>query len=181
MPVPWASLVQTGSIPSDREGSEKGVSGLQLWEMGGILGRSLRGGSSLCSQPTEGERNLALRTKQSNTFPLPTLREQVLPIPPKGFAWTVDWLISICMALNSFCGRQKLSCQECHRADGLPEDAESSRLKDVKEVTGSVDWGTRTIDYKGDEVRQSKTADSSTLNWSSTRESFEQIPRFPQG
>ena len=47
---PDQSLMKAGRKPSDREGSKKGVMGMQLWEMGLTLGQSLRGSISLCSQ-----------------------------------------------------------------------------------------------------------------------------------
>ena len=85
------------NIPSDREG---GFFALQPAHGGGKYPK-------------------APRTKQTDTFRLPTLRGQLLPILLEELAWTVDWLISICMSLNSFWGRQKLLCQERHRADGV--------------------------------------------------------------
>ena len=77
------------------------------------------------------------------------------------------WLVErdLHCALNSFWGCPDPTLQEQHQADdrpavsrilrGLANDV--ARLKEVKEVTESFDWGdffrTRTIDYKGDEVK----------------------------
>ena len=79
-PQPGATLMNTGYFPSDLEGSIKGVIGLQVWEMGRILGASLRGSLSLCSQPTEGDDRISEPPKQAHTLPLPTHRELVSPL-----------------------------------------------------------------------------------------------------
>ena len=146
-------LVQSGSIPADLGGSKKGVCGMRLQEMGSILGESLREVMLLCSQPTGGESRVGVHLKQTDTFPLPTLRELLLPLLSEEHAWTVDWLRGICVALNSFWGCPDPTLQEQHRADdrpavskmqarilrGLANDV--ARLKEVQEVTESFDWG----------------------------------------
>ena len=163
------SLDDTRRKPLDREGSQKGVMGLQLWEMGLTLGESLRGSISLCSQPTEGGEQSREGRQSLSTFPLPTRRELVAPIVSREDAWTVDWLCAICNALNSLWGCSKSVTQEQGQEEGTSAVSETqarivrglaeevTRLKEVREVTEAFDWGdffrTRTIDYKGDEVK----------------------------
>ena len=159
--------MRPGSIPADRDG--KGVRGMQLFEMGGILGESLRSVSSLCSQSTGRGSREEVHVKQTSTFPLPTDRELILQVIPEDHAWTVEWLRCMCMALNSFWGCPDQTLQEQPSGDqrrsatkmqarilrGLMEDV--TRLKEVEEVTETFDWGdffrTRGIDHKGDEVK----------------------------
>ena len=94
-------------------------------------------------------------------------------------------LLSLCMALNSMWGCHSNFGQEENGAHhlrpvtkmqarilaGLVEDV--ARMKEVKETTPGFEWGeffrTRSIDYKGDEV---KTA--LKFNWSNIK------PALPQ-
>ena len=167
--MPAESLLKAGCTPSDLGGSQKGVIGKQLWEMGKILGQSLRGSLSLCSQPTEGVEQGEKQSKASSTFPLPTRRELVAPLLLGEEAWAVDWVCAVCMGLNSLWG-----CSNAMAQDHGPEEGaaavsamqarliqgltkEVTRLRDIREVTETFDWKdffrTRTIDYKGDEVK----------------------------
>ena len=147
---PNQSLMKAGRKPSDREGSQKGVMGMQLWEMGLTLKQSLRGSSS---QPTEGEKPSGKETHPSGTFPLPTRRELVAPIVSSDEAWTVDWLCAICIALNSLWGCSQPVSQDHGEGEGTSAASEMqarivrglagevTRLKDIREVTEEFDWG----------------------------------------
>ena len=153
--------MNTGYFPSDLEGSIKGVIGLQVWEMGRILGASLRGSLSLCSQPTEGDDRISEPPKQAHTLPLPTHRELVSPLLLDEFAGTIDWVIAVCMALKSIWGCQRPTGQE--RGPAMTRSSmsgtqariieaaarEVAGLQDIREVTKSFDgektpFGTRT-------------------------------------
>ena len=163
-----------GLDPLVRDGSEKervfaDVSGLQIWEMGEAVLGGLQGVLKLCSQSTEGGIVQGAVMKSHDTFPLPTSRNLLAPFVREDQPWCTDWLMAVCMALNSFCGCQPNARQE--EEDGhqlqpvskmqarvlssLLEDV--ARMKEVKETTAGFEWEdffrTRSVDYKGDEVK----------------------------
>ena len=69
-----------------------------VWDAITGNGESLREVMLLCSQPTGGESKVEVLLKQTDTFPLPTRRELLLPFLSEEHAWTVGWLRGICIA-----------------------------------------------------------------------------------
>ena len=136
------------------------------------MGRDLvdffRGGSSLCSQSTVkgGEpKPLVARC----TFPLPARRIQIAHALEAEDPWVVDWVLAACLGLNSLWGCTAASLQdgphevepwkvsEVHTRILRSIARDVTRLGGIEEVTQDFEWGsffrTRTIDYKGDEVK----------------------------
>ena len=167
-------------VGSEKEGTFADVSGLQLWEMGKAVMGGLQGVLKLCSQSMEGGMEQGMEVKDRDTFPLPTSRNLLSPFVSDDQPWCTEWLMAVCIALNSMWGCQPNSCQEeedghhqrpvtkmqARVLRGLLEDV--ARLKEVRETTAGFEWEeffrTRTIDYKGDEV---KTA--LRFNWSNIK------------
>ena len=163
-----SGLNAPGQSPARLAQSGKGLCGKRLWEMGGDLVEVFRGVSSLCSQSTaKGGRPGNLGPKC--TFPLPTRRNQIALVLKAEESWVVEWVIAACLALNSLWG-----CQAASLQDGEPDleprtvseahtrilqsiARDVTRLGGIEEVTQDFEWTsffrTRTIDYKGDEVR----------------------------
>lgn len=178
-----SSHMTSGHDPMEFE--ENDVCGKQVWEPGDHLLDGMRRVSKLCSQTTGGKSHTPGNARGNDTFPLPTLRIQLVSLLMPHQLWCIDWLIAVCCALNSLWGCHHSACQESQAGgplhpmselqarviQGLIEDV--TRMKDITETTDSFDWGdffrTRTIDYKGDEV---KTALS--FKWANIR------PALPQ-
>ena len=158
----------SGQSPARRSESGKGLCGKRLWEMGEDLVAGFRRVSSLCSQTTaKGEKLKPLEGK--DTFPLPTLRSQIVLVLDAAEPWVIDWVQAVCMGLNSLWG-----CPTAPLQDGSPDlvhgtvsevhtrvlrsiARDVTRLGGIDEVTQDFEWSsffrTRTIDYKGDEVK----------------------------
>ena len=157
-----------GQSPVRRREAGKGLCGKRLWEMGEDLTESFRRVSSLCSQTTaRGEVPKPLGTR--DTFPLPTFRTQIAsalePVEP----WVISWVQAICMSLNSLWGCPAASLQDGQSdlVHGMVSEVrtrilrsfarDATRLGGIDEVTEDFEWSsffrTRTIDYKGDEVK----------------------------
>lgn len=111
----------------------------------------------LRSQPKGEGKNLRL-------FPLPTSRATLSAAYPTLQEEDFSWLVAICVSLNSMWGGDlffdgEMSHQVKGCVDGLIEDV--VRLRDLKGSLELFDWSeffaTRSIDYKGDEVKTAKT------------------------
>ena len=173
-----------GKALLDAQSREKGLCGKRLWEMGEDLAIEFRRVSSLCSQTTATGKN-PNPSGSRDTFPLPTLRSQITLGLEAVEPWVIDWVQSVCMGLNSLWGCPTASLQDgaASLVHGTVSEVHSrvlrsiardvARLGGIDEVTQEFDWSsffrTRTIDYKGDEV---KTAQQFT--WKNIRPA---IPR----
>ena len=78
--------MQRSPDPLIRDGSEKrsapsDVSGLQIWEMGQAVLGGLQGVLKLCSQTTDGGSDQGQEVRGRDTFPLPTSRDLLSPLP----------------------------------------------------------------------------------------------------
>ena len=157
-----------GQSPVRRREARKGLCGKRLWEMGEDLVGEFRRVSSLCSQSTaKGGFPDAFGTK--DTFPLPTFRTQITLALDAVEPWVIAWVQAICMGLNSLWGCPTASLQdgqsslvhemvsEVHTRILRSIARDVARLGGVGEVTEFFEWDsffrTRTIDYKGDEVK----------------------------
>ena len=157
-----------GQSPARLAQSGKGLCGKRLWEMGGDLVDVFRGVSSLCSQSTaKGGEPKSLGP--GCTFPLPARRNQIAHVLKAEEPWVIDWVLAACLGLNSLWGCQAASLQdgdpdseqqtvsEAHTRILLSIARDVTRLGGIDEVTQDFEWSsffrTRTIDYKGDEVK----------------------------
>lgn len=102
----------TGESPIQPEWPKQGLRGKEALGMGGDLGREFRRVSSLCSKTTEGESDLMVTRSKNDTFPLPTFRTQVTPFLKEDELWATDWIIAVCMSLNSLWGVRSSPLQE---------------------------------------------------------------------
>ena len=100
----------------------------------------------------------------SKIFPLPTSRDPIKQFLGTALDHEVDWVVAICMALNTYWGG-RLLCEEpvseFHKPILENFLNEIHRLGDVTETVEDFDWvqffRSRTIDYQGDEIKTAKT------------------------
>ena len=147
----------TAAVAEERK--KEGVcdlSGLKLFELGPVIHQELLGVVSLRSS-SMGER------KSKDLFPLPTSKSFLGEICPQLSDSSLGWMMAICTALNSMWGgtlqyEGPISnvAQECLQL--LSHDVE--RMQRMEGSVESFSWteffNTRSIDYKGDEVRTAR-------------------------
>eukprot|EP00438_Fugacium_kawagutii_P031430 Skav205780 [mRNA] locus=scaffold1714:813079:816645:- [translate_table: standard] len=136
-----------------KDGAASGLSGLSLGECSPKLLQRLLEVLPLRSKPT-GKRN------RSSLFPLPTSRDVLLQHLVGTDELELSWLLCVCLSLNSLWGDdvfyngpvsdiQKICLQKLF--------LEVKRFCSLPAVVPPLNWGeiltTRTVDYKGDEVR----------------------------
>ena len=104
------------------------------------------------------------RGSPNTVFPLPTSRDHVSRFFCSARDHEIEWVLAICIGLNSFWGgplfnEKELSKVHCRLLEGFMNDVH--RLSDLKETVDSFDWKTffssRSIDYKGEEVKTAKS------------------------
>ena len=165
----------TGQRPGSFKDEEKALSlcGSTVGAMGRQLVEGFRRVLSLCSQSMEGVNRKGVVGGSKDTFPLPTHPELLHPLFAPEDLWALDWVIAVCMGLNSLWGCRASPSQDA--VDGASTNSltavkarvvqsiivEVRRLAVVKEVTEEFEWNsffrTRGIDYKGDEVKTALT------------------------
>ena len=138
--------------------------GKRLHEMGPRILQWLLEVSSLRGKPTG-------KVRESDLFPLPTSREKLGELFPSLSDLDLSWLVGICISLNSVWGEETFSerpisdvaahCLKILTNDVLRVGGLVGRLEDF-------DWKeffeTRSIDYKGDEIRTAKAFSWSNIS-----------------
>ena len=162
---PAAALVGSFAGPSQpsEEKSELqghgGFEGMDLGTVGTLVLQRLLEVCVSCSlrgQTTGNGRNRVL-------FPLPTSRSLLSALFPDLSDGEISWLIAMCLGLNSIwgeelCSEKPVSTSQRDCLGLLVKDIE--RFCCLKGTLDSFDWknffDTRSIDYKGDEVRTAR-------------------------
>ena len=132
------------------------MKGLTLTCLGGRVFQRLLEVLPLCSQPMEGK-------DVDRMFPLPTSRTFVSSQFPELSKEEIEWLLAICVSLNSIWGGKLFSersvtviQQKC--LNQLKDDV--IRLRDLSGAVSPFDWkeffSTRTVDYHGEEVKTAR-------------------------
>ena len=146
------SREQALAAPSQKESPL----GVVLGHLGGLIcSRFL--GVLLHSQSTGGG-------KTSKLFPLPTSRDRIIFFFSTAQDHEVDWVMAICLGLNSYWGGPLYS--DAHVSlfhgkilDGFLHDVH--RLGELRETIDEFDWHSffqcRTIDYTGEEIKTAKS------------------------
>eukprot|EP00438_Fugacium_kawagutii_P023415 Skav216598 [mRNA] locus=scaffold2855:145436:149216:+ [translate_table: standard] len=101
---------------------------------------------------------------ESSLFPLPTSRGVLLEHLPGLVEHDIPWLLTICVSLNSFYGCELFSERlpnQCQILCLQRLAADVMRLRNLNECVTAFDWdqffSTRSIDYKGDEVKTARS------------------------
>lgn len=144
------------SSAKKKEPSESLV-GYRLVELGVKVFQRLLEVVPLRSQTTGN----VLRT---SLFPLPTSRIVLLDCLPSLTNDDLSWMLAICVSLNSFYGCEvfsERSLNKCQRLCLQRLSADVMRLRDMNEKLSDFDWSsfftTKSIDYKGDEVKTARS------------------------
>ena len=97
-------------------------------------------------------------------FPLPTSRDRISSFLSKARSEDVDWVVAICLALNSYWGGPLFNDKEPHKCQFAVLESflhDVQRLSEIQDTVDEFDWKEffkcRTIDYKGDEVKTAKS------------------------
>lgn len=152
MPRGDVSKEQALAAPSQKE-SPLGVA---LGHLGGLIcSRFLE--VTLHSQTTG-------RGNNSKLFPLPTSRDRITKFLSTAQDHEVDWVMAICLGLNSYWGGPLYSDADVSLFHGKILEGflhDVHRLSELRETIEEFDWSSffqcRTIDYKGEEVKTAKT------------------------
>ena len=153
VPTRGDSFTETASSgPSQKEAPL----GLPLCRLGHLVfSRFLE--ASLHSQPMG-------RGQTSKMFPLPTSRDRMKLFFCSAQTHEIDWVMAICLGLNSFWGGPlyndgEISLFHAKVLESFLHDVH--RLDQLGETVDSFDWNSffqcRTIDYKGEEVKTAKS------------------------
>lgn len=101
--------------------------------------------------------------KASKIFPLPTSGDRIRSFFISAQPFEVEWVTVICLALNSFWGgplfnEGEVSPFHARFLESFLHDVH--RLNEIKDTLDEFDWNsffrTRTIDYRGEEVKTAK-------------------------
>jgi hypothetical protein len=130
--------------------------GLRLGLMGGLLrDRFLE--VLLHSQPSG-------KGKPTSFFPLPTSRDRIFSFFCTASPAEVDWVLAICLALNSYWGGPLFNeglVTKCHQRVLESFLHDIRRLSEITETVDEFDWAEffrcRTIDYRGEEVKTARS------------------------
>ena len=168
MSAPFASFFPDGidhhlaaeTVAAAEERKKKETSdltGLKIHELGEVVHQELLGVVSLRSS-SMGER------KPKDLFPLPTSKSFLGDLCPQLTDSSVGWLVAVCVSLNSMWGG------DLHYEGPISENVReclqllSHDVKRLQRLEGELEdfsWGeffnTRSIDYKGDEVKTART------------------------
>ena len=155
-----ASVEPRGSFPDCAASSEAGKKDSPL----GV--RLSRLGSLVCDrflEVTLHSQSMG-KGKPSGIFPLPTSRDRVSNFFLTARPHEVDWVIAVCLALNSYWGGPLINDGEVTKFHGRILESflhDIHRLDEISDTVNSFEWNSffrsRTIDYKGEEVKTSKS------------------------
>ena len=103
------------------------------------------------------------RVRKGDLFPLPTSRSQLGGLFPQMSVDELSWMVAITISLNSIWGEEIFSDRPVSKVASQCLELISKDIERVSGLSGKLEdfnwrefFSTRTIDYKGDEVRSAK-------------------------